>query len=170
MSPLQIAPISKTRYQMHKFPTSFQAVDNVIIWREASKILLGRKPNRVLWQFPGGFVDPSDQNLETAAERERKEECRIGFDDITGHAFDCICSCPEYIGSFRVQDPRYMDSPDKIMSAIFLSFYITGTPEASDDLQEVRWFDKNYLRRYYVKTLAPIHYPIISLLIHKGYL
>jgi hypothetical protein len=42
-------------YQMFQFPTSFQAVDNVIIWREAGKILLGRSRERNYGSFPVGL-------------------------------------------------------------------------------------------------------------------
>lgn len=153
-------------YQMHPFPTSFQATDSVIIWREAGKILLGRKKGKKLWRLPGGFVDPKDTNLEKASERERSEECHIGFED----ADLCLCSHPKYIGSCRVPDPRYENSPDKIMSAVFISYYIDGTPKAGDDLVEVKWFTKDYVRRCYPKMVEPVHHPLMSMLINRGYL
>lgn len=152
--------------QMHAWPTSFQATDSVIVWREAGKILLGRKPKEPLWRFPGGFVDPADQSLELASQRERKEECKIGFDDDD----KCICSHPFYIGSFRVPDPRYEGKPDRIMSAVFGSYYVSGVPEAGDDLNEVRWFTKDHIRRNRLKLIMPCHIPLVDLLINKGYL
>lgn len=149
-------------YQMHPYPTSFQATDNVIIWREAGKILLGQKKNKKFWQFPGGFVDPKDSSLEEACMRKREEEC--------ANPLTSICSRPEYLDSFRVDDPRYKDSPDKIMSAIFISYYISGKVVNGDDLVKVKWFTKDYLRRHYAKCLMPMHHPIIDALVRHGYM
>lgn len=145
-------------YQMHPYPTSFQAVDNVILWREAGKILLGKKKKEKGWRFPGGFVDPSDGDLERACARERQEECGI----------DMECSRPEYVASFRVQDPRYANSPDKIMSAIFKSYYLWGNPKAGDDIAKVRWFTKDYVRRNYRKMIEPCHHELVEILIGYG--
>ncbi len=144
--------------QMHKWPTSFQAVDIVATHRENGLILLGKKPKEPHWRFPGGFVDPKDNSLEEAAIRERREECGI----------DLECTWPEYIHSFRVQDPRYTDSEDKIMSAVFLSHHLYGEAKAGDDLQKVHWFKKDYLRRNYTKMVMPVHHPIVEKLIIYG--
>jgi bifunctional NMN adenylyltransferase/nudix hydrolase len=63
--------------QMHKYPTSFQATDCVIIHREAGKLLLGKKKIQTGWRFLGGFVDPKDDSLELANARERQEEAGL---------------------------------------------------------------------------------------------
>jgi ADP-ribose pyrophosphatase YjhB (NUDIX family) len=147
-------------YQMHPFPTSFQATDAVLMHREAGKLLLGRKKGQKQWQFLGGFVDPKDQSIEDACRRETLEEASQA----------CVWSDPEYLGSFRVADPRYEDSVDKIMSAIFLRFYVSGEPKGCDDIVEVRWFTKDYVRRSFKTLIKPMHYPIVSLLRQKGYL
>jgi len=144
-------------YQMHKFPTSFQTVDNVIIWREEARILLGRKLHEPKWRFPGGFVDPKDWSLESAAIRERTEEVGINLE----------CTNPEYLFNFRVPDPRYENSPDKIMSAVFLSYMLYGFAEAGDDLALVRWYSIPYLKKNYQKIIMPCHLPIIRALINK---
>ena len=145
-------------YQMHPFPTSFQAADNVVVWREAGKILLGKKKKEKGWRFPGGFMDPADESLEAGAARERQEECHVNME----------CSRPEYITSFRVPDPRYADSVDKIMSAVFKSYYLWGTPKAGDDLAKVKWFTKDYVRRNYKKMMEPCHHPLVELLVQHG--
>lgn len=146
--------------QMHVYPTSFQAVDNVIIKRETGQLLVGRKPKEPLWRFLGGFVDPKDNSLEKAAIRERIEEAGI----------DLEVSLPTYLCSFRVPDPRYQDGPDKIMSAIMVSFYLFGRAKAGDDIAEVRWMSKDYIRRYYKKAIMPVHHPLVERLITYGYL
>lgn len=145
---------------MHKYPTSFQAVDNVIIYREVGNILLARKEDERLWRFPGGFVDPSDQSLERAAVREMKEELSI----------NCECSYPKYLFSFRVPDPRYADSDDKIMSAVFVSFYLFGRVAAQDDICETKWVSKEYLLTHFKEIIMPCHLPLVNGLIEKGLL
>ena len=146
-------------YQMHKFPTSFQATDSVIIDRESGKILLGQKKNQTKWRFIGGFVDPKDMCLEDAASREKTEE-----------SGEFSTTSPEYLCSFRVNDPRYADSPDKIMSAVFISYFLTGVPKAGDDIKELKWITKYYLLKHYKKIIVPEHYLIVESLISKGLL
>ena len=149
-------------FKMHRYPTSFQACDNVIVNREAGKILLVMKPKETLWRFSGGFVDPADTSLEAAAVRERIEELSINLE----------VTSPTYVGSFRVADPRYEDKPDKIMSAIMLSFFIFGRPQASDDLKggKVQWFTKDYIRRNYKTRVMPAHRPLVEKLIELNIL
>lgn len=149
---------------MNKFPTSFQAVDNVIIDRKGGRILLGRKKQQPAWRFIGGFVDPTDYSLESASLREKREETRFG---ISWYATDIF---PRYLFSFRVKDPRYETGPDKIMSAVFLSFFSHGFPKAGDDIDRLKWFTKNYVRINYKKIIMPEHHPIIEGLVEEGLL
>ena len=145
---------------MHKYPTSFQAVDGVIIHREEDKILLSRKPKENLFRFMGGFVDPTDTSLESAVIREKCEENGLGLE----------CSTPEYLFSFRVPDPRYVDSQDKIMSAVFRMYYLFGLPKAGDDIFEVRWYKRGYIHTNYKTIIMPVHHPLVEGLIQRGVL
>lgn len=144
---------------MHKYPTSFQATDAVIIWREKGKLLLGKKPNQPKFRFVGGFVDPhKDKSLEDGCARECQEEAGI----------DLECSRPEYLFSFQVEDERYKVSEDKIMSAVFKRYYLWGTPKAGDDIAEVKWFTKSQLRADYKELVMPEHWPIVIGLIQRN--
>lgn len=139
--------------QMHKYPTSFQAVDCLIFNDDCTQILLGKKPNQEKWRFIGGFVDPKDQSLEDAASRELNEEVK----GIIAHRI------PTYLGSFRVNDPRYENSEDKIMSAVFyviLDQWISL--KGGDDIQEVKWVTFKTLDSKYKEILVPEHFPIVE--------
>lgn len=144
---------------MHKYPTSFQATDAVIVNREKGLLLLGRKPSQAKFRFVGGFVDPAkDKCLEDGCKRETAEEAGI----------DLECSGPKYLFSYQVEDARYVDSPDKIMTAVFLRYYIFGRAVAGDDIGEVKWFTKNQLRTKYKSLVMPEHWPIVEGLIQRN--
>lgn len=114
----------------NKYPVSYQAVDVAIINFDKKQILLGKKAEEPLWRFVGGFVDPEDETLELAAKREVREECG----DIETDAY-------KYIGSFKIDDWRYRNSQDKIMTAFFCCHYIYGRVNPQDDISELQWFD-----------------------------
>ncbi len=140
---------------MNKYPTSFQAVDVIILDSKAgfNKLLLGRKKEQEKWRFIGGFVDPKDESLEEAAARELNEEVKGGF----SHGKTL------YEGSFRVDDPRYRDSVDKIMSAVFV-MRISQSAElyGGDDIFKVKWYDLKHLYENYKQIIVPEHFPIIE--------
>jgi bifunctional NMN adenylyltransferase/nudix hydrolase len=122
-----------------RYPTSYQTVD-AIIWRRERddsdkltggvEILLGRKraDAQGAWRYIGGFVQPEDDSLETAALREAKEE--------TG----CELDRPRYLFSARVEDWRYRDEVDGICTAVFACAYLFGAPTAEDDIDDLKWF------------------------------
>lgn len=131
----------------HRFPTSYQAVDVVILCDD--EVLLGRKSGMTGWQFPGGFVDPSDGSLEESAIREVAEETGL-----------TLGRSPFYVGSVRIDDYRYRKSRDKVMSAVFVARANPGHAlRAGDDLEEVGWFAVNDVEG----RLAESHRPIWAL-------
>jgi bifunctional NMN adenylyltransferase/nudix hydrolase len=149
------------------YPTSFQAVDVVVIRRKDNTMLLGQKwtdKNRTAAKqeirFIGGFVDPADDCLETAARRELGEEGGRNLE----------VSRPKYVGSFRVDDPRYRNSVDKIMSAVYVTEYLWGFEEAGDDIAAVDWYDIEWVKTHYQDkgVFAPEHIPLVKMLIGKG--
>lgn len=139
-----------------KYPTSFQTTDCVIRNSSLDQFLLGRKEkDGGKWRFIGGFVDPKDLSLEDASARERREEAGT----------DLECAPPHYLCSIRIDDPRYRDSEDKILTGVFLHEYIFGYPKAGDDIDEVRWFNAFIIRAEYKDLVVPTHWPIVEKLL-----
>ena len=89
-------------------------------------IYLARKENEKGWRFVGGFVDPGDSSLEEAAEREAREE--------TGTK----CKVLHYVASSKIDDPRYSEYDDKIVTTFFcMTVDDTREPVAMDDIKEI---------------------------------
>lgn len=136
---------------LNRFPISYQTVDIACIKEMGTQrlLLLGKKPHEEKLRFPGGFVDVRDSSLEEAALRELIEECG-----------DFKVSYPEYIGSMRVDDWRYKNEVDKIMTSLYFCRHIEGTITAGDDLafcKLVRFEDLN------ADLFEPAHVPLYEL-------
>lgn len=112
------------------YPTSFQCVDVVIHNRRTDEYLMVRKPGMKTWGFVGGFVDPTDFNLECAGIRETREE--VGLDQWE-------IEYPRYVASMRVVDWRYRNRTNQVMTAVMYAKYVSGKPYAADDVEECRW-------------------------------
>ncbi|CAN5890358.1 NUDIX hydrolase [soil metagenome] len=116
-----------------RYPTVFATVDVVIEFN--GKLLLGRKASQEKFRFVGGFADPAlDNSYEDAARREAKEETSLDVSTV------------KYLGSTRIDDPRYRGTEDCVITHLFLAEEWEGTPAASDDIAEVKWFMKEEIQ------------------------
>lgn len=117
----------------NRFPQCFPTVDIALINTHGSKVLLARRNDKSKYQFPGGFVDPTDTNLEQAAYRELHEE------------IECKTSIlPTYICSGLVDDWRYPTKDARIMTSLFLLDSVDDeSVEIKDEFIDLRWIDIN---------------------------
>lgn len=140
----------------NKYPNAFQCVDIAPINEKEQTILLARKPNENKYRFIGGHVDPTDDSLEAAAMRELHEEAGGGL--TVGTVSDMV-----YVTSMQVDDWRYRQEEDKIITALFKCNYQWGRAEAHDDIVEVQWFKISELLKEgrIVQWIVPEHVPLM---------
>lgn len=134
----------------YKFPTVYPTVDILVYSNEL--ILLGRKPKETAWRFPGGFVDTKDSSLEEAARRELSEE-----------APNIVTNELKYLVSAPIDDWRYKESNDGIMTSLFVAEYVSGNLVAGDDLEELRWWYPDEAMR----VIADLHLPLLKNFLRK---
>jgi bifunctional NMN adenylyltransferase/nudix hydrolase len=138
------------------YPKTFTTVDIALFQDQHQRMLLGYRKVENQWRLPGGFSDPSDENYEAAALRELQEEC--GQIEV---------SPMRYEKSFKVQDWRYRNETDKIITLLFSCSHVFGQAQGSDDLDEVRWFPLNEIKEMQRKNeLVPEHHPMIDHLLN----
>lgn len=140
--------------------TSFQTVDIAVIQKaqddKGDLLILGRKTKdpKGEWRFPGGFIDPLDESLERAAMRELGEE-------MPGLA----TSQPKYVGSFRVDDWRYRNQSDKILTALFVVELQFGNLDAGDDLDKLGAAHlSNMKEKHFVAAHRPLFTELLAYL------
>ncbi len=111
----------------------FPTVDMAVLqpYKKGYKVLLGAKVNNDQYQFPGGFVDPSDENLEEAAVRELLEELEVEVD------LDSI----EYVGSNRQNDWRYRGPEECITTSLYKADYVFGSGEPLSEFHKTDWIE-----------------------------
>jgi bifunctional NMN adenylyltransferase/nudix hydrolase len=118
------------------WPTSFSTVDIAVVSKDKSRVLLGRKPGKDYWVFPGGFTDPSSNSDEDDAVRELREETGIVIDK----------NSLKYIGNYNIDDLQYENTPHKIRTHFYMILRNDSEfMKAGDDLEEVDWFSLEYL-------------------------
>jgi bifunctional NMN adenylyltransferase/nudix hydrolase len=131
---------------------TYPTVDIVVV-NSKKQILLARKPSENKFRFVGGFVDTTDDSYEAAARRELLEETQLTGLKAT------------YITSAKIPDWRYKKENSGIMTSLFMfrEWDQMGTPKASDDISEVKYFDLNDLVEYEKEpSLGDGHIPRVN--------
>ena len=136
------------------YPAIYPCVDVVSYNPTNNTILLGRKPDENKFRFIGGHVDMSDSTLELAAIREFKEETN-------GLEIGPV----KYVASAHINDWRHDNINSGIISTLFIGKHIFGNAEASDDIEEVQWFDIDELFPKYKELIIEEHLELFGKLI-----
>ena len=111
----------------NQWPSALPTVDIAIMDPPKNRVLLCRKPNEKFLRFVGGFARPDSECYEDDAKREVLEETHLETAEY------------RYIGSARIRDWRYEGERNKIKTSFFSCLYVSGTPQADDDIAEVEW-------------------------------
>jgi bifunctional NMN adenylyltransferase/nudix hydrolase len=143
-------------YACHNMYSKVYPTVDIAVFRDDKKyLLLGRKKQRKAWQLPGGFVDVTDCDFESAAKRELLEEC--GSIEVTNMF---------YVGSAKIDDWRYRNEEDKIITMLFATDLVFGQATANDDLNEVEWIGINALDDMIRnEMIVPEHVILVDLLL-----
>lgn len=136
-----------------RFPVAYHTTDGAILKKDSDNkiyVLLIQKHafvNTNFWQFPGGFLDPTDNSAEDGVMREMREETGLEIGD------------PRYITSMKIDDERYRKKEDKIITSFFALTYVFGAVgKGFDDAAKTEWFD---IEKVNVETqIRDIHRPL----------
>lgn len=97
---------------------------------ESGRVLLSRRgvePAVGEWDIPGGFVD-AGESTEGAVRREAAEETTLVVEPVV-----CLGSLPDIYRSAGREYPT--------LNFIYVARRVSGEPEPTDDVTELRWFD-----------------------------
>lgn len=159
---VELMQLQLTAVPYCQFPISFSTVDMIgvthklIDGKRRPFVLLGRRSENHLWQFPGGFRDPSERNVD-AAKREYLEETCL---DLPIERF-------RFVDDMFIDDRRYRDTPHKITTHIFIVKVLAKEArkaKGNDDIFEVKWFDIEELRRNRDGIVRDVHTNIFNLI------
>jgi bifunctional NMN adenylyltransferase/nudix hydrolase len=141
----------------NRYPSVYATLDVALFKDDYTRILLGRRNSEGKWRLPGGFSDPTDNDFESAALRELHEECgQIEVDEM------------RYEKSFKVNDWRYKQETDKIITLMFSCNYIYGEIKGSDDLDEAEWIPLNKIPEMIENyEIVDEHFPQLQFLVNK---
>lgn len=135
----------------------YPTVDIAVFRNNKTEVLLGKKDIDNKWRLLGGFSDPTDNTFEEAAKRELEEECG-----------PIVTTEMQYEKSLRVNDWRYKNESDKIITTLFSTDYVSGNAEGSDDIAEVKWFKLTTVAEMMKRDeTASEHEPQLSLLLER---
>lgn len=141
----------------HQYTKVYPTVDVAVFRNDKTEILLGSKHINNKWRLLGGFSDPEDNNFEEAAKRELLEEA--GPIEVGPLSYEM---------SSKIDDWRYRNEADKIITTVFSCDHIFGTPTGQDDIAEVDWFKVKDLKTMIdAGKITPEHLPLITFLYEK---
>jgi bifunctional NMN adenylyltransferase/nudix hydrolase len=146
----------------NQFPKVWATVDiapiRYNVGAQPADVLLARKPGEKEWRFIGGFSDPTDHDFERVGKRETYEEANIEVCDLT------------YICSQRIDDWRYKDDVDKVITTFFAATYTHGRPEPKDDIEQLGWFpiDNSFRHIQFVSAHVNLAAAFLNFTIQKG--
>lgn len=132
------------------YPKVFPTVD-IAVRRADGALLLVKKEHEEGWRFPGGFVQPTDVSYEMAARREVQEETGVAIDGL------------RYVTTQQIDDWRYRNEDDKIVTTLYEATYISGAVQPADDVSKAAWVhdpDES--------ALVPEHRSLLTALRHAG--
>jgi len=143
-----------------KPPVTYPTIDVVPI-NHKNEILLAKKPDEDLLRFVGGFVDTGDSSYETTGKREFLEETGGVIDDL------------RYVTSGRVDDWRYRNEKDGIMTILFAATFVQGPSQANDDIESLTWVPISQLLKANVNgvlkdMIMPEHLPFMERFLEVG--
>ena len=142
-----------------RHPIVFSTVDIALMNSARTHLWLGQKPtDEGRWRFFGGFVDPRDTSRKAAARRELLEE-------VSGITID---ETIEYVDSLAVDDFRYRDELDGVMTDLFIATLADGQPIAADDITAVGYFPLTELMDRLVTGHQPLGELLLTHLTLKG--
>ncbi len=141
----------------NQYTKVYPTVDIACFKNSKTEILLGKKATNNKWRFIGGFADPEDACYEDAARRELIEECgEMEIGEMT------------YETSRKINDWRYRNEADKIITLLFSCDYISGSPAAQDDIIDLDWFPVADLPRMIEnQNISPEHLDMFEVIIAK---
>lgn len=136
----------------NRYPIVYSTVDVALV-SDDKKILMGKKGNKFC--FIGGFVDTKDSNLTRAAIRELREETGIVAFEHELHYYD----------SFKVDDGRYRNTKDCIMTHLFIG--LCNEMPKQHKITDKEFTEFRYLCREDTNLVDPAHKYMFELLINQ---
>jgi bifunctional NMN adenylyltransferase/nudix hydrolase len=145
----------------NQYPKVYPTVD-IAVWRPndtgkstkrmmLGEVLMARRTQDDLLQFPGGFVDPTDESLESAAQRELSEELDVSAANFT------------YVGSCRINDWRYTGT-ERIHTVLMRAEYEFGSGKPIDEFHSSQWVQ---VRPESLELVKDGHKPLFDLLLRS---
>ncbi len=141
----------------NQYTKVYPTVDIAVFRNNKTEILLGKKSTNNKWRFIGGFSDPEDECYEDAAKRELTEECG-----------PMETGAMTYETSRKINDWRYRNEADKIITLLFTCDFISGSPAAQDDIIDLNWFALADIPQMIEnETISDEHIELFNFIINK---